>query len=464
MRITALLICLTLASCVPAGGSGGGGGGGGGPTPLGPIAFQIPDPGSEVSAPFTMSATGNGIESVFFHVDSNNVWVKTPPWEFSVDPLTLSKGQHTLRIEVQGDSSSVDKIVTITVVRPRPTVAEITAAIDALLPGQWYEILETQMRDVDLPVGHSHGAQDTIIAAVSGGAYDTKRERYIVWGGGGDAYRNEVTVFDMATYEWIRLNDPSDFPPGGEDNAFDLAEHPDGAPVARHSFCTVQYIPEPVDRLYVGGGEVGGGTGLFIDEHTYLFDFDTLTWTSGVETISTGLGTLGALAPDNRVWQHGGGGVPHNRLSVIDVVAQTATEHVAFSGFFDYHGTSDIHPLRNEFISVGDGVTRVWDLDNPDTDSVVLATAGNTEIEDVNSPGFAYHPPSGLFVAWGGGKDVYTFDAATAVWTLIPGQGSANPGAQTSRGTFNRWRYVPSKGVFIIANSVDRNVYVYRFQ
>ena len=37
-----------------------------------------------------------------------------------------------------------------------------------------------------------------------------------------------------------------------------------------------------------------------------------------------------------------------------------------------------------------------------------------------------------------------------------------DPGPQTTLGTYGRWRYVPSKNVFIVVTSVDKNVFVYR--
>jgi hypothetical protein len=465
MRFTPLLsfaLGIALVGCTPRGAGGGGGGGGN----LKNISFQMPDDGSVVSAPFQMSATGTGILSVFFHVDSDYVHDTAPPYEYTIDPLTLTRGDHQLWIEVQGSVSTANKTAMIHVVRIRPSVDEMSAAIAALQPGEWYEIPETHMRDVDLPFGDPHGDQGAIIGAVSGGAYDTKRERYIVWGGGGtDIWRNEVTVFDMNTYTWIRLNDPNDFPPGGDGNAFNIAHYDDGAPVSRHSFCLVQYLPDPIDRLYVGGGEVSGFGGLpFLDNQTYLFNFDTLTWTPGVSTVSTGFGSLAAVDTDNRVWQHGGGAAPANKLSEIDVVAQTATEHVDFGVFYGYDATSDLDPVRHQLVAVGNMETRVWDLDNPDDPSVSLATSGDTGIEDAKGPGLAYHPPTGLFVAWAGGPDSYALDRSTNTWTRMPGHGSVNPGPQTTRGTFNRWRYIPSKNVFIVVNSVDLNVFVYRFQ
>jgi hypothetical protein len=462
MKIAAHLVFFALlAGCFPAAGAGGGGGGGNGDA-FGPVSFQMPTDGVEVSDPFVMTASGLGVNVVFFSVDGVFVRQTVPPFEFTVDPMMLPKGPHELQIEAKGSVHTEVKEVTIMVVRVRPSVEEMSAAIDALLPGEWYEIPETNMRDVDLPFGHEFGQQESIIASVSGGAYDTKRDRYIVWGGGSHSFRNEVTVFDMNTYTWNRLNDPTPFPAGVHENIYDWVMFPDGSPMSRHTYGTVQYIPEPIDRLYVGGGIVESANGFPHDHNTYLFDFDTLTWTPGVQTVSTSWGAHSAVGPDLRVWQQGAGSVPDNSLSAIDLVAQTATEHAAYYGFLLNGKTASIDPLRNEFISVGDGETRVMDLDNPDNHSFVLATSGDTEIEAAQAPGFEYHPPSGRFVAWQGGKDVYTLDATTAVWTRVPGQGTVEPGGSADRGTFNRWRYVPSKGVFIVVSSVDQNVFVYK--
>lgn len=68
-------------------------------------------------------------------------------------------------------------------------------AFPELKRNTWCEIPNTHLLDAspkNLPVGRS------IIAAWSGGAFDTKRDRLIVWGGGhGDYNGNEITGFDI---------------------------------------------------------------------------------------------------------------------------------------------------------------------------------------------------------------------------------------------------------------------------
>jgi hypothetical protein len=458
------LLCL-LGGCPigPASRSGSSGGGGG--TTFGPIQFQMPAPDSTVDAPFTVAASGPGILRVFFSVDTTLLledW--TAPFEITIDPLTLSKGVHSVYVVAQAPSGEERvKSVRVRVVRPRPPLAELLANIAALGGGNWYEIPETPLTDVAWTGAEDRGSLTDIMLAASGGTFDTKRGRLIVWGGGSNSTRNEIYAFDFATLAWVRLTDPSPFPPGGEGNRLDLVTHPDGAPVARHSYDLIEYIPEPIDKLYVGGGTVIGGTGTLVtDPKTYLFDFDTLVWTPGVESHARGLVLHAAVDSSGRVWQHGDGGPPYNRLAMIDVVAQTSTPHVQQPAFYAWEQPAEIDPVRNLYLTVGYGSTFTWDLDAPDTLPVEQATTGDVEIESAPRIGLKYAAHLDRFVAWAGGKNVYVLDPGTMRWTKVPGAGSVDPGPTTPRGVYGRWNYVPSLDVFCVVNAVDTNVFVYR--
>ena len=88
----------------------------------------------------------------------------------------------------------------------------IAGPIDNLQPGQWYEFPGTRIRDV-LPSPIPQG-NPTAMLYYSGGAYDTRRNRLIVWGGGHAAYDgNEVYAFDVAAGKWSRLTEPTAEPP-----------------------------------------------------------------------------------------------------------------------------------------------------------------------------------------------------------------------------------------------------------
>ena len=453
-----LAICTVLIGCVPAGTGGGGGGGG---TTFGPIEFQVPADDERVSEPLMLTASGPGISNVLFMIDlivvANDA---EAPYKYMLDPLQLSEGEHRIAIFAQHRSGAEEIIrITIDVFRPRIPLAEILANIDALQPGEWYEIPQSEMRRVDWAKDNSpqsRGNQAGILGS-SGGAYDTTRDRLIVWGGGGSNTRNELHAFDLNTATWLRVTDPSPWPPGGEGNALNLVTHPDGAPVSRHSYDYLEYLPPPVDRFYVGGGAVGNG---LVDPNSYLFDFDTNTWSFGPTLDATGFGSHTGLAPDGTIWQHGAGGSA-SLLEHIDVTAGTSVNHVPFGSFYELGSTSVVDPIGNQLVAVGRSETRVWDLGNPDSVSTVLPTTGDTDMEARIGPGLVYHAATDLLISWKGGMDVFALDLDTQTWTRLVGAGTVDPGP-AAEGVFGRWRYVPSKDIFITVLSVDGSVFVYR--
>src|SRR5262245_35058305 len=103
-------------------------------------------------------------------------------------------------------------------------------AIDDLQPGHWYEVPNSQLEAVD-PCPSSDCSWsavegvDAVMNDWSGGAFDTFRDRLIVWGGGHGGYAgNEIYVFSLSTLAWERVSEPSDPVNKDEDYA------PDGAP------------------------------------------------------------------------------------------------------------------------------------------------------------------------------------------------------------------------------------------
>ena len=74
----------------------------------------------------------------------------------------------------------------------------LAGPVDDLQPGHWFEVPNSQLLDVtpaQVPPGIE--GYPAIMDSWSGGAYDTARDRLIVWGGGHAAYSgNEVYVFD----------------------------------------------------------------------------------------------------------------------------------------------------------------------------------------------------------------------------------------------------------------------------
>ena len=123
-------------------------------------------------------------------------------------------------------------------------VAANATPVDDLQPGHWYEAPNSQLLDVTpSPVPPGVTGVASIMDAWSGGAYDTQRDRLIVWGGGHTDYSgNELYVFDIETLTWTRLTDPTYDVGGG------APYYNDGSPRSRHSYDYLQYLPT-IDRF-----------------------------------------------------------------------------------------------------------------------------------------------------------------------------------------------------------------------
>ncbi len=112
----------------------------------------------------------------------------------------------------------------------------------------------------------------------------------------------------------------------------------------------------------------------------------------------------------------------------------------------------------------GSAIVEIYDIDAAVTVSE-LDAVGDAEVMN-DGFGLAYDPVLEKIVAWGGGADVYILDLAVspARWEKIsPAAGNTViPTPDTRWGTYGRWRYIPSKGVFIGVNATDEQVYFYK--
>src|SRR5690606_30341894 len=78
-----------------------------------------------------------------------------------------------------------------------------------------------------------------------------------------------------------------------------------------------------------------------------------------------------------------------------------------------------------------------------------------------NRVGFVYADDLDLFAAWVGGRDVYTLDPATRVWTHHVGTGD-EPTPPAGNGTYGRWRYSTKRNVFVLVNDTTGGVFIYK--
>lgn len=429
------------------------------------IQIVLPPDGATVTAPTLLSATGSGIQMVDFEVEGTLIFQDSvAPFEWTLNPASYTNGQYEVAVTARHAGGAETRMVVLTMAPPPSGTTqppEVFAAVQNLAPGHWYEVPNTMMDSVKPDPVPSPGTIGAVMGAWSGAAFDGKRNRLIVWGGGHTDYSgNEIYVFDLDTLMWSRVTDPSPFPPGDGGNANDEVQHPDGAPISRHSYNYIAYIPDPVDRFFVGGGSGIWSSGQFEDDNTYLFDFNTSQWETKSKTPVAYIGAFCAVAADGRVWQHGAG--PVSNLAVYDATTDTWTSHAADGGWFSYAFTADVDTKRNRLLAIGADRTLAWDLNNPNDPVTRLQTTGDREVEDSEFPGVVYHPGSDRLIAWIGGASVYALDLDTNVWTKIDTTGSVSPGAAAGNGTLGRFRYSPTSDLFVTVSAVNRNVFVYR--
>ncbi len=375
--------------------------------------------------------------------------------------------------------------------------------VDELSPGEWLEVPDSKLRALDPDVLELFGYDrdfENIITAWNGGAYDSKRDRLVIWGGGHNDYPgNGIYTFDSNSLNWLQEKAPSSFEGWNSESKFTTFPS-DGNPVSRHTYDYLEYLPPPIDRFFSAGGGALWQTSFF-DSNSYLYDFDSKSWSVSFAVVpNADVAAISGYDPiEKKVWLHGSIGTG-NFLSSYDAVSATWKAH-GQSGIepggnasIALQWTGAVDPVRRKFVAIGNigrtqkpmpaGAIYVWDINNEGFDSYHLKiTSGDTEILETENPGFVYDPVSDKFVAWSGttaeadefdGKldpspfidpsSVYVLDMDTAVWTRISpsASNSVTPTAATAQGTYGRFRYVPSKNVFVLVNSVDENVFFYK--
>jgi hypothetical protein len=331
--------------------------------------------------------------------------------------------------------------------------------IEDLQPGEWFEAPNSTMAPHMPPsTADDWGGSGSIMGAWSSGAYDTSRDRLVIWGGGHHDYAgNEIYVFDVSTLSWERLTDRSTDVGGDEASGY----YPDGLPRSRHTYEYIEYLPPPFDRFCSLGGSALFPSGQIAIPNVDCFDFESLTWERRADAPSYGIGAVAAVDPNTGfAWIQGAGN--SQPLAHYEPAGDTWYTHaIEPSGWFAYSHTAAIDSTRRRLVAVGGGESVVWDLDAPDAEPVRLATTGDTEIEQVANPGLDYDAVADRMVAWAGGADLYALDLDTSVWTLHPPAPSntAVPTEAAANGTYGRFRYVPSKNVFVVVNAIDESVF-----
>ena len=324
--------------------------------------------------------------------------------------------------------------------------------LNSLKAGEWFEVPNSRLRDHE-PSPKASGNLANIINAWSGGAYDTKRDRLLVWGGGGNDYRgNEIYAFDIETLTWHRLTEPSPNLGGDDANL-----NPDGTPRARRTYDTLEYLPT-IDRFCAFGA--ADPTGGKTNHRVSCLNLDTLNWEQRQPGFNKGSGnTTGSVVAfdpaSGFLWRKRVNSSLMERYDPITDIWAELGKPFPISN----KGTAEIDPVQRKFVVLGRDNQSIWDVDSHQGPKPIEAVGPAPR---QRNPGVAYDPSSGQIVVWEGGARVYTLNLGANVWLEHEPSNQVAPGKQASYGTYGRFRYVPSRNVFIVVNSVDENVFFYK--
>jgi hypothetical protein len=326
----------------------------------------------------------------------------------------------------------------------------------------------------------------------------------VIYGGGhADSWYNNMFAFDLITMKWSRLTEMpvgasgSKPAPGWDDKRVETCGfYPKGPLTLPASVMNGEYVSpekcfvEPVlsqldlqqprsthsygglfvDRLHDRYCYIGGATYYISSQANspvaVCLDPVTRVWSRMADRPGR-VGGYGQTALDSsgHLWSVAG-------ESGLIGEYQPNTDSWRTYGYnnYDAGGGTDIDRKRNQLYvllpSAGGNFLRRWDL----TSSTSLNA--NKTYSEVNSsgdvlgdlgarPGFVYADALDRFFAWGGGRNVYSFDPTTGIWKRFIATGD-DPGLQQLRGTYGRFRYSPSRGVFVLVNDAMQNVFIYK--
>ena len=401
------------------------------------------------------------------------LWVQNGSDESGRGLVQVAAGYQTAGATATGTGTTGTGTAGTTTGSVPPAASAGTSQV-TLSTGVWTEVPNSLMRSVVPPYDmrkQLYGSPQGVIDAWSGGDYDTVRHQLVLWGGGhGDYAGNELYAFNIDTLKWSRLNDPSipappDVVTPGKSNPAN-AYYPDGKPRSRHTYGYVVYVPS-IDRFCSIGGSSFFVTGQTGTDSIDCFNFVTKAWTKLGTSGSYGRAMSAYDSATKTVWTMGDGNAA--LLSQLNPATGISTVRSGVDNVLKYNLASmnvALDPKRRKLVLVGSGQVYWFNIGASGLlTKETVPTTGATAIVAAHVPGLLYDPISDRIIAWAGGSDLYSLNLDTKVWTrLAATSGSIDPGPSSPNGTFGRFRYAPSKDLYVAVSSVDDSVFLFKPQ
>ncbi|MDB4962931.1 MAG: hypothetical protein JWP01_2930 [Myxococcales bacterium] len=378
------------------------------------------------------------------------------------------------------------------------TPSAIDPVIAAMPPNSWKALPGTHMADV-CPTSQNHYACKFVIDAWGGGAYDTLRERMIVFGGGhADSFYNNVFTFDLGESTWHRdselpaavanLSDGEGVPeafrdiriencglypsvatlsippsfltgsgymlPGKCDDPSIIAQLDPQQPRSTHTYGNIAFSPMS-GLFYNLGSSALYVSGQSTSPRTMAFDVSTGQWARKADNLHIQIGGSSAADAAGRIYY-----TYNNGVSRYDPATDEWTDLPGGSGTASYQAGAAVDMKRNKLVVTETGATiQTWDLTQASAPRTAVASMG-LAAPLPSQLGFEYVKSLDRFVAYGGGDTMYWLSPETNTWTALKPTGD-QPGMLTN-GLFGRLRYSPRHNVLVLVTSVDADVFIYK--
>ncbi len=420
-----------------------------------------------------------------------------PGSEFEGWGGACSGAQSTCNVTV---SDSVT--VTVSFVSQVEAHASVDDIIAAMPPNSWKALPGTQMKDV-CPLPYNRYACENVMAAWSGGAYDHKRDRMVVYGGGhNDSWYNNIFAFDLPTMQWHRLSEMSTgtgTTPGvgwRDSRVETCAFYPKGelslpASVMKGAYvdpamCDSEVVASQLDFEQPRSSHTYGK--VFVDRINDRYCYMGGDYYPGAQTMSR---RVVCFDPVARRWNRasdqpanvdGRGQTAHDSLGRIwyftdssGPIARFDPAANAWTTFGSVHadagGGADVDRSRGHYyvLAPADNNRHVllrWDLARVGVNGVRVHPTQVSDTDEAPTglgarPGFVYADDKDQFFAWGGGRDIYVFDPSSERWSRRQATGD-DPGEAQKWGTYGRFRYSASRKVFVLANRTTQSIFIYK--